>query len=322
MRGPTYHAPMDERERMHNAFRLAAFSFKVDAVTAEATAALSEASIPSILLKGPGITTWLYAGEEARIYGDSDLLIRKADWDRAAGVLEELGFEDDLGPLDHPRMESGAGFPWARESDGSGVDMHCTLFGIGATPDDLWAAFSADAVAEQVGGAEVMLPSHPARLLHIALHALQHGGETWDKPMKDLSRGIEKAEVTEWRQALALSERLDAAENFSTGLRLLPQGEQLAAEIGAQRVETTKAALRLAQVPMAEGFEELADAPGLRAKAMIVFRELFPNAEFMRWWSPLARRGRLGLAFAYLGRPFWLAFHAPAGLLAWWRARH
>ena len=53
---------MDDQQSMQNALELAAFSFKVDAVTAEVTRALEAKSIPSILLKGPGIATWLYPG--------------------------------------------------------------------------------------------------------------------------------------------------------------------------------------------------------------------------------------------------------------------
>jgi hypothetical protein len=46
-----------------------------------------------------------------------------------------------------------------------------------------------------------------------------------------------------------------------------------------------------------------------------------PDAEFMRSWSPLASRGTVGLAVAYMWRPLWLARHAPRGFIAWARAR-
>ncbi len=49
--------------------------------------------------------------------------------------------------------------------------------------------------------------------------------------------------------------------------------------------------------------------------------ELFPRPEFMRWWSPLARRGRLGLVLSYPRRWLWLALQAPRGLWAVRRAR-
>lgn len=322
IRAPTepYHARVSGRElSTGDALELAAFCFRIDQVTAEVTTALREASIPSMLLKGPAIATWLYTGDRPRIYTDSDLLLRKRDWDKALGLIEGLGFEDDLGPLEHPRMESGAGYPWARRSDSANIDLHYTLFGIEADPEELWTAFAEDAVLENVGGAEVSLPSYPARLLHIALHAVQHGGDTWEKPMMDLGQAVAKASRALWIEALQLAERLDAAEAFAAGLRLIPAGEALATEIGASQGSALQSELRLKRVPMAEGFQELAETPGVRAKARVLAREAFPTPAFMRWWSALARRGRFGLAVAYLWRLVWLAYRAVPGFLAWRR---
>jgi hypothetical protein len=316
--------PVEARDpSMSEALRAAAVSFAIDSVTAEVAKALEAASIPSVVLKGPGIATWLYAGDAPRLYGDSDLLLRRGDWEQAKAVLEGMGFEDDLGPLAHPRMESGAGYPWLRPSDRASADLHYTLFGVGAEPEVLWEAIWSDAVHEVVGGAELSLPSRPARLLHICLHAVQHGGDTsegWEKPMRDLDRALAKASRETWAQALELAQSVEAAPTFTTGLRFLPKGREIAAEIGAVQAPGADAALRLSRVPMAEGFRELAEASGLRERLSIVARELFPNASFMRWWSPLARRGRLGLFLAYLWRPWWLLLHAPKGLLTWWRA--
>jgi hypothetical protein len=320
-----YHAPVAAREpNMTEALQAAAMSFAIDSVTAEVAQALEAASIPSVVLKGPGIATWLYAGEAPRLYGDSDLLLRRGDWERAKAVLEGMGFEDDLGPLAHPRMESGAGYPWMRPSDRASADLHYTLFGIGAEPEALWEAIWSDAVREVVGGAELLLPSRPARLLHICLHAVQHGGDAdkgWEKPMRDLQQAVRRAPEENWAEALRLAEHLDAAPNLSTALRFLPEGRVLADRIGADHAPSADAALRLSEVPMVEGFQELAEASGMRERLALILRELFPTPTFMRWWSPLARRGRRGMVAAYLWRPLYLVAHAPRALLAWSRSR-
>ena len=52
----------------------------------------------------------------------------------------------------------------------------------------------------------------------------------------------------------------------------------------------------------------------------MVLSELAAPADFMRLWHPLARRGPVGLAAAYLYRPFWLAVKLPVGVRAWRRA--
>lgn len=311
---------VDEHESMQDALQLAAFSFQVDIVTAEVSTAFDEASIPVILLKGPGIAAWLYTGDWPRLYGDSDLLVRRQDWDDAQRLIESLGFEDDLGPLEHPRMESGAGYSFNRPSDGASVDLHCMLFGIETEPESLWAAISETAVRESVGGAEVALPSRAFRLLHIALHAVQHGGENFEKPRQDLEMAIAHAPRETWVEARELARRLEATDTFGTGLRLLPEGNTLAAELDVGGEKTLRAELRLNWVPLAEGYQELAEANGFRRKFEILIREAFPNPAFMRWWSPLARRSTPGLILAYIWRPIWLAYRAVPGYLAWRRA--
>jgi hypothetical protein len=300
---------------------LAAHGFAVDRVTAEVTGALGAAGVPSILLKGPALATWLYAGDEARLYGDTDLLLRAADWGRAQELLAGLGFEDDLGPLAHPRMESGEGYPWWRPRDEASVDLHLTLFGVGAGFDAIWEAFSRGAVRGRVGGAGVPMPSFEARLLHVALHAVQHGGDASPKAMTDLERALEMAPVETWEGAHQMALELDAAATFAAGLRLTAAGRELAAALGAEAGDSGAARLRMAKVPLAEGFAELAAAPGARAKLVLLARELFPTPAFMRWWTPLARRGRLGLALSYPWRWLWLASRALPGYRAWRRER-
>jgi hypothetical protein len=300
---------------------LAAAGFRVDGVTAEATRALEAASIPSILLKGPAIATWLYPRGENRFYVDTDLLVRRGDWRRAMTVLESLGFEDDLGPLAHPRMESAAGHPWTRAADGAAVDLHCSIYGVAAAPEAVWDVFSADAVSGRVGGTVVSMPSHAARLLHIALHAVQHGGGAYPQPMKDLALAVSRAPAGEWRDAWVLARRLQAGPAFAAGLCLLPEGAELADSIGAERQESTATSLRIEGVPMAEGFQHLTELRGLRAKLALALREMFPNPSFMRWWTSVARRGAVGLVAAYCWRLLWLGLHAVPGYRAWRRAR-
>ena len=302
-----------------DALQLAALAFAVDRVSAEVILALRRAAVPSILIKGPAIVTWLYPDDGSRLYGDTDLLLRKADWAAAIAVLEGLGFEDDLGPLAHPRMESGAGYSWGRPADGSSVDLHQTLFGIGADPELVWEEFSAAAIPASIGGTEVLMPPYPARLLHVVLHAVQHGGEALPKTMLDLERALARASRPQWLEARALARRLRAEDGFAAGLRLTAAGRRLATEIGA-RGGSPAAGLRLEWKPLAEGFQELAETAGLRRKAALLLRELFPNPAFMRWWTPLARRGPIGLAAAYPWRLVWLAYRALPGYRAWRRA--
>ena len=66
--------------------------------------------------------------------------------------------------------------------------------------------------------------------------------------------------------------------------------------------------------------EQLVAAKGFRERLGLVRRRLFPSRELMLTWKPLARRGRLGLALAYLWRPPWVLWQLVAAAVAYLRA--
>jgi hypothetical protein len=72
---------------------------------------------------------------------------------------------------------------------------------------------------------------------------------------------------------------------------------------------------------MAVGLLRLARTPGFKGKAALVWNEAFPSKAFLRTWSPLARRGRIGLALAYVWRPVWMILRLGPALAAIMRAR-
>jgi len=301
---------------------VAARNLQIDRMIAEVFDAFAGASIEAILLKGPAIAGWLYAEDEIRAYGDGDFLVARAQWDVAGAVLRELGFQEDIARLEHPNLESFASYPWGRETEGAGmqsIDMHATLAGIGASFPGVWSVLSSGTSELPIAGRRVPILGEPARAMHIALHAAHHHE---GKPMLDLDRALERLDDGLWRAATEVAEALDATAAFATGLRLTPAGDALAHRLGVHEAHSVAAALKLENVPLAEGLEHLTRAPGLRAKLAILRNELLPTPDFLRWWTPaLARRGRLGLAAAYLWRVCWLSGHLPAGFLAWRRAR-
>jgi hypothetical protein len=290
----------------------------VDAVTAEVAAALAARNVPAILLKGPSLSAWLYAEGATRTYRDVDLLIGRQDRQAAENVLRELGFADVLAPMAHPRMESEKSYPWRR--DWVEVDLHTSIWGFEVDEDTVWAVLSEERTPITVAGARVDALSLPARALHVALHAAHHGDSS-PKSAEDLRRAT-AADASVWDDAARLAERLGASGTFATGLRLDPAGGvPIARRLGLEDAVSLSALLDASQVELAWGFEELASTPGLAPKIRLVAREIFPSPSFMRWWSPLARRGRRGLVAAYLLRPFTLARKAVPGFRAWQAAR-
>ena len=108
----------------------AMWSLAIDKVSAEVIGVFEAAGIDVLLVKGPVIAAWLYP-HDVRHYGDGDLLVSPADWDRSVAVLEELGFPRLSRGARHPRMESQAGTGFIRGAES--IDLHSTLPGLRAT---------------------------------------------------------------------------------------------------------------------------------------------------------------------------------------------
>jgi Uncharacterised nucleotidyltransferase len=301
---------------------LIAANLAVDVVTAEVVEALRGEGVASILLKGPAIYAWLY-GEETeapRTYDDVDLLVPPEPAERSHRVLAGLGFANRFAEFAAGESVEHSS-EWWRPGSAVAVDLHRTLFGAKADPAELWQAFASDADRLVVAGAEVDVPSHTGLALIVALHAAHHGVDE-TKPLRDLSRAIERADFALWDDAARLAERISATPAFAAGLLLTDHGGSIAERLGiADAVDTEAALLARSPAPTAYGYARLAATPGIRRKLAFLARKLVPTPAFMRHAFPIARRGRIGLAIAYLWRPLWLLAHAGPGLIAWMRAR-
>ncbi|MFZ0386093.1 MAG: nucleotidyltransferase family protein [Solirubrobacteraceae bacterium] len=294
----------------------------IDAATAELFSALGQAGARARLLKGPSIARWLYHDPDDREYGDCDVLIAPEWLADAERALDALGYEreyDDRSLPDWWREHASA---WLRHRDGVSVDLHRTLVGVGVPDPECWQLLSADPGSLRVGGIEVLTLNEPARMLHVALHAAQHGAGR-GQGIQDLNRTVERGDDQVWRDTAGLARSLHAEDALAAGLALCESGRALATRLELPGTgAATDARLRAAGVRSpALTFETLASADGLRARAAIVWHKLVPPAEFMRHWDPAAERGGARLLWAYVRRPAWVLRQAPAGLRAWQRAR-
>jgi Uncharacterised nucleotidyltransferase len=296
--------PSDNRLALATARRLT-----LEGTAARVVRAMREAGVRPILLKGPTLSD-LYDG--ARQYSDIDLLVAPETTRTAEGALSELGFilrDDDP----HSRI-------WWRE--GVDVDLHSTLVGVQASSARLWEVLGAETEVHIIGGERVEVLSRPARTLHVVLHAAQHGLQE-PKPREDLRRALERVPEDAWTEAARLALALDAQAAFWTGLSMEPAGRELSStlelEKGPSRTETELRALT--PPPTAVGLLRLADTPGVGAKLKLIWREAFPSSAYLRTWSPLARRGPVGLALAHVWRPIWILIRLGPALAAIMRAR-
>jgi Uncharacterised nucleotidyltransferase len=292
----------------------------VDAVTGNVVRALRQADIASILLRGPAIARWLYGEGELRPYRDVDLLVEPGKRGEAETVLAGLGLvHRQAGFAPGESVEHAS--EWICRRPSVVVDLHHGIEGVRVQPAELWLALASDCHTIEVAGVAAEAPGMSALALIVALHAAHHG-QSGGKHLEELRRALERAGPETWRTTLELAERLDAVPSLAAGLRLLPEGAELAKSLGLSHGADRVIALRAAGAhSTAIGFARLAATPGLRAKLALAARKLVPTPAFMRHWSRLARRGRLGLVLAYLWRPVWLFLRlVPAGV-AWLRVR-
>lgn len=293
------------------------WTMAVDAVTAEVVSALQDAGIESLLLKGPTIAGWLY-DDDSRTYVDTDLLVNPDRLAAAREVLGRLAFEERFGPLHHPGMERPPSAQWQR--DAFQVDLHETLDGARAAPHEVWKFLWQRRVEHTISGRAVPALDPTSRIVHIALHAAHHGPSA-EKPLRDLRQAAARLGDAEWGEAATAASSIEASAAFAVGLGLVQEGRAVLDRMGIAAQPGARWFLETGDTPIAAGLERLSGSRGAATKLRMIANELVPSREFMRWWSPVARRSRTGLLAAYVWRWIYLARHAPEAVLAWRRAR-
>lgn len=283
----------------------AARTLAVDALAAEAIVALRDAGVRSILLKGPALARWLYDDGALREYGDCDLLVDPHDVDVACKALRRLGFAPLVERADaYTRAMAPAHAEcWTRGGDhGEVVDLHDCLFGAEGDKETVWDELSAGTEPALLAGVSAEVLDAPRRAVMVALHAAANGSEGV-RSLEDLRRALSLASDELWHEAAAVAARIGALETFAAGLRLLPEGRDVAAWLGLQPPASSEVLLHASTVPDGALFlERLRNAQGGRARWRLLARGVVPSASYMRARSQLARRGPLGLSAAYVVR--------------------
>jgi hypothetical protein len=299
-------------------YRQRARNFAIDALTAEVASAFAGEGIDTVVLKGPVLARWLYP-DGVRHYVDSDLMVAPGNRARAVGVLERLGFAEHLPWMPSPLSLDPGGTAFNRPGRGM-VDLHTQLPGLGGDPDAIWERLAASTERQVIAGVELHVPDRDTVLLHVVLHAAHHANMVESKPLDDLRRALASVGEAEWSSALDLARAYRGVPAFAAGLRLLPEGEELARRLDLGKVRSFQHEIRREDNVIAEELYALLSADtGIRQKLVIAASDIFPLPDYMRWWSPLARRGRLGLAGAYLWRTIWIIRQAPAAIHTLWR---
>lgn len=281
--------------------RAVARTLRVDAATAEVVRAFQAAGVRSIVLKGASFERELHDPGRRRTYRDTDVLVSPRDLGRAGAELAGLGFELQLDHGAHVGVSEPHAQEWSRDPGRVQVDLHWRVPGVDAPAERAWEVLSRRAVKLMVAGVPAEALDRPGVALLVALHAAHHG-RTRAWPLHDLERALAIFDAPTWTSSAELASELDACEALAAGLRLTDAGARLADELRLPAVRTPRRVLSAGRPPDgAHGLLRILDAPrGGRARAALA--ELAPAPALLRVTSPLARRGRVGLALAYPAR--------------------
>ncbi|MGH9172565.1 MAG: nucleotidyltransferase family protein [Acidimicrobiales bacterium] len=257
--------------------RLSSFRrLTLESALAEISHQMDEHGVRPLLVKGAAFAHWLYDNPRERSYGDIDLLVDPREFEAAMRVLLALDFvprsafeQTKERASHHEQLVRGGTLPVE-------VELHHTLRLVLAPPALLWERLTEGTQTIEVAGAVVRVPSHAASALIAVLHAAQHG-DRWLPPLDDMERALDRADLQTWRQAAALAEELGSAAAFAAGLRMRPDGRELANQLKLGPT-TARYERLLASVPSSStlSLERLVSTPGVVARFRLVAAELVP----------------------------------------------
>ncbi len=291
--------------------RGAAHSLKLDLAAVEFVSALRENGLPSIVLKGPSVQRLLYSDGSQRPYLDVDVLVPRDRIGDATEVLARLGYEK--------RRTSSHAHSWTRDRDQAEIDLHWTLKGATASPEEVWRGLAESTEVITIGGTRVDVLSPAGVACHVAMHTFQHGFEDAEH-LADLERALKSLDRPTWGASERLARSIGASERFAAGLRVLPDGKALANDLGLSREVSIQTSLMSArsELPHA-GLLASMYGVDLRRKLVLLWRVLVPpRSEMLRWW-PAAGRGGAWMAMAYVRRLGVILRLLPRTLLVWRR---
>lgn len=279
---------------------------RLDRVAEEIFAAFAAGEVEARALKGIVLSRLLYRPGEVRGYYDIDVLVEPSKLAMAGGILTELGFQNmsaregvvDVAGILHAQV-------WVSSQADFGnvtVDLHWTLDGCRAPAAQVWTALSAEPQHVVLDAAAVPTLPPAGLAFHLALHAAQHGPDD-AKAIGDLRRGVQRWPRAVWREASELARDLDAGPAFAAGLRLTPEGTELADHELVLRDSTAELVEIELSARRPRGtfhLSALAEAQTWGERLQVVRHALFPTPAWIRRQYRWSRNRPWLLPLAYL----------------------
>lgn len=255
------------------------------------SAALEEAAVDMVLLKGPALAHTVYPDPSWRPFADLDLMVKRRDWRQACEVLTSRGLRRGL---PEPRAGFDERFGKAAEfigGDGLMVDLHRTLvvgpFGLWVDPDELFEK----KVPLRVGGRRIFRFDDTNLLIHACMHASLGWWPPLLMPVRDVVQVASFANV-DWEVLEDRSQRWKliavVRHAFETAVETLgvalPGDTRVLTAVQPRRLERRALQAYITERRGRGGtaLSLLRAIPGVRAKTAYVRALLFPSREFLR----------------------------------------
>ena len=153
----------------------------LDVALARMLAALRERGIPVIVLKGPGLSRYLYPRRTLRPYRDVDLVVRGGHLDAAASAIIDMGFveipyEAEVARVAFEALGAEAPFHrmFANGSERALVELHADPLQLGLRPTDEEERWRLARDAPEIGAGALVLGDED-QLIQLCVHAHKHG---------------------------------------------------------------------------------------------------------------------------------------------------
>jgi hypothetical protein len=249
-------------------------------------AALGDAGIPVLLLKGYAIAEGIYGERILRPYSDIDLLVQPEQLDHAAHILESIGYYPDEGQhnrqwyLDqHHHM-----VPYVRAGT-LPVEVHRALVGSTCAVKIDHLALWSQAVPLNVGGYDTQTLCDTHLLLHLCMHmTCTHVFEMGLKPLCDV-RELVNRRPPDWNAVLATAAAWRCTRHVGLVMAVvsqlfrlpqpphLPQPEARFLDYVLANIMATA----VAGLPESSGLAEIWHEPGMPARIRRIMGRLFPD---------------------------------------------
>jgi hypothetical protein len=254
------------------------------------SAAIENAGIEMVLLKGPALAHTVYPDPSWRPFADLDLLVRGRDFHRTCDVLAEHGFHRGL---PEPRAGFDVRFGKAAEllgKDGLMIDLHRTLvvgpFGLWIGVEELFAG----TVTVEVGDRIVRRLDDTNLFLHACVHASLGWWPALLMPVRDVAQVSSFAEIDwdlvadrcrRWRLAPVVKHALATTADM-LGAEI-PDGARsvLAIRSGRRERRALEAYVTDRRQRGSTTVSALWAIPGVRGKLAYVKALVFPSREFL-----------------------------------------